>query len=70
MKTIPCKKRKCLVYPTCRYKDFIQCTLLYNYYIELDHALDSNTDPLKLIKNFLPELYGIFKDKEREQLQL
>ena len=44
METIPCIANKCLKYPICKYKEFIECEEFYIYYKKLytHYKKDSN----------------------------
>jgi len=73
METIPCIKNKCLKYPICKYKEFIDCQELHTYckklYIhckkvsyQLNHHDAFNNIYFKAIENLqtsLPNLKGI-----------
>jgi len=73
METIPCIKNKCLKYPICKYKEYIECEDLYAYYIGLytHYKKDSNqlnqhdafnniySKAIEHIQTSLPNIKGI-----------
>ena len=73
---IPCIKNKCLKYPTCKYKSYVECSPLHEYYLSLtppySHNKRSRDNKIAwmILKTDLPELTGIFRDKQATQFEV
>ena len=70
MKPPPCIKDKCITYPACKYKSVVECTPLHSYYLSICPSRVETKHAWKMIKEFLPNLTGIFRDTKRTQFKL
>ena len=71
LEILPCETEKCLVYPSCKNKRHIQCTLLRDFYVEvhsnvMDHEYSTKlqTDKIawKVMHKKFANLQGISID--------
>ena len=72
---IPCIKNKCLKYPTCKYKSYVECSPLHEYFISFNPESPNkgnkdNSIIWQKLQETLPELTGIFRDKTATQFIL
>jgi len=71
LKIPPCVSDKCLLYPACKFKSFVECSPLHEFYLDICPSSASNTKEVwDILKVFLPNLTGIFRDKRGAQFQL
>ena len=70
--TTPCEENKCLVYPSCKYKIRVECTVLRNFYLRIHDIILTTEYGTKLqtdkrtwaeMHRFFPNLNAIFEDK-------
>ena len=48
LEIIPCETEKCLVYPSCKNKHHIDCTLLRDFFVELHESVRDHEFTTKL----------------------
>jgi len=74
-KKIPCIKNKCILFPVCRNKYIIKCSILEEYFISLERCFRNKApvhndeyNPVELawsiVKNVLPKLIELRIDDE------
>ena len=63
---LPCKENKCILYPICMNKNYIDCVILYKYGNYLDSKGDYKS-AWNILRSYFPNLRTLTMREEDEQ---